>query len=151
MFAFRGDTGQLKLKQSEMIQPTGGYTIGDDNWAVDFVGGFRYWHLGSSIDVDLARRPSNKHSGSRDWFDATGGARFRLAPMPKTRVVLYADAGGGGAHSDFQAYGSVGYDVWTRWTISVNYRWIGVDYDSDKFLFDTDLKGFLVGVTYRFY
>lgn len=152
VFAIRGDTGKLELTQTEtIIQPTGGYTIGDNTWAVDFLGGLRYWHLGASLDVDLATRPSNKRSGSRSWVDATAGARFRWVPLPKTRVVVYADGGGGGAHSDFQAYGSAGYDAWTRWTFSLAYRWIGVDYDSNNFLFDTDTKGFLVGVTYRFY
>ena len=64
--AVRGDTGRLEFTQSEtIIQPVGGYTIGHDSWAVDVLGGFRYWNLSATLDVDRTRRPSNEHSGSR--------------------------------------------------------------------------------------
>jgi hypothetical protein len=29
-------------------------------------------------------------------------------------------------------------------------RWLSVDYDHDNFLYDTDMKGFILGATYRF-
>src|SRR5689334_15881976 len=72
-FAFRGDTGSIDLSQSEtIIQPTGGYTVGRDTWAFDLLGGFRYWHLSASLDVNRPNA-SRDHSGSRSWVDATGG------------------------------------------------------------------------------
>ncbi|HEV8233406.1 MAG TPA: hypothetical protein VGP84_02370 [Gemmatimonadaceae bacterium] len=151
VFAFRGDTGRLELTQSEtIIQPTGGYTIGDNTWGLDLLGGFRYWNLGSSLDVDRTRRPSNEHSGSRSWVDATGGFRFRWVPIPSFRFVAAADGGGGGSQSTWQWYSSLGVDPWSRWTLGVAYRWLSVNYNHDNFLFDTDTKGFILGATYRF-
>ena len=151
VFAIRGDTGRLELSQSEtIIQPVGGYTIGRDGWAFDLLGGFRYWNLSASLDVDRTRRPSNEHSGSRSWVDATGGFRFRWVPIPTMRFAAAADAGGGGSRSSWQWSTSLGVDPWSRWTLGLAYRWLAVDYDHRNFLFDTDTKGFIVGATYRF-
>jgi hypothetical protein len=147
--AFRGETGTLNLTQRETIlQPTGGYTIGGTTWALDFLGGFRYWNLSASLDVDRPRA-SNEHSGSRSWVDATGGFRFRWVPVPIARVALAADGGGGGSRGTWQAFGSLGYDLSTRWTFDAAYRWLAVDYNRNDFLYDTDTKGFVFGGTYR--
>jgi hypothetical protein len=148
--AVRGDTGSLELTQHEtIIQPVGGYTIGDATWSVDFLGGFRYWNLSATLDVDRTRRPSNERSGSRQWVDATGGFRFHWTPYEKVRFVAAADGGGGGSRDTWQAYSSLGYDVWSRWTLGFAYRVLGVNYDRSDFLFDTRTKGVALGATYR--
>jgi hypothetical protein len=148
--AIRGDTGSLELTQREtIIQPTGGYTIGGDYWSVDFLAGFRYWNLSTTLDVDRARRPSNARSLSQQWVDATGGFRFNFLPSERVRFVAAADAGGGGARSTWQAYSSLGYDAWSKWTLGFAYRVLAVDYDRNNFLFDAQTKGVVVGATYR--
>jgi hypothetical protein len=150
VFAIRGDTGSLELSQREtVIQPVGGYTIGDGTWSVDFLAGFRYWNLSTTLDVDRTRRPSNQHSGSRQWVDATGGFRFRWVPYEKVHFVAAADGGGGGARDTWQVYSSLGYDAWSRWTLGFAYRVLAVNYDRDNFLFDTRTKGIALGATYR--
>jgi hypothetical protein len=150
VFAVRGDTGSLELTQREtIIQPVAGYTIGDGEWSLDFLGGVRYWNLSTTLDVDRARRPSNERSGSRQWVDATGGLRLRWLPYEKVRVVAAADGGGGGSRDTWQAYSSLGYDAWSRWTLGFAYRVLAVNYHSDDFLFDTRTKGVIVGATYR--
>jgi hypothetical protein len=149
-FAFRGETGSLELTQSEtIVQPTGGYTIGNNTWGLDILGGFRYWNLSASLDVDRPRA-SNAHSDSRSWVDATGGFRFRWVPVTLARVVVAVDGGGGGSHSTWQTSGSLGVDPSRYWTLGVAYRWLAVDYDRDNFLYDTTTKGFIFGATYRF-
>ena len=149
--AFRGDTGSLELTQHEtMIQPVGGYTMGDETWSVDLLGGFRYWNMGASLDVDRATRPSNKRSGSTQWVDATGGFRFRWTPEDDLRLGFAADGGGGGARSTWQLATSLGWDAWSQWTLGVAYRVLAVDYVKNDFEADTKTKGFMFGVTYRF-
>jgi opacity protein-like surface antigen len=150
VLAFRGETGSLQLKQSQtIIQPTGGYTIGDNTWGLDLLGGFRYWDLSTSLNVDRPRA-SNERSASRSWFDATGGFRFRWVPMRTIRLVAAADGGGGGSRSTWQWYGSLDADPWSYWSVGVAYRWLAVDYDHDNFLYDTQTKGFIFGATYSF-
>jgi hypothetical protein len=148
-FAIRGDTGGLALTQHEtIIQPVGGYTIGDSTWSVDFLLGMRYWNLSTSLDV-TGTRLSNERSMTQQWVDATGGFRFHWMPIEKFRFVAAGDGGGGGSRDTWQAYSSLGYDVSTRWSAALAYRVLAVDYDRNNFLFDTRTKGFVVGATYR--
>jgi hypothetical protein len=148
-FAVRGDTGSLDFTQHmTIISPTGGYTIGDSTWSVDFLVGMRYWNLSSSLDVTFPRL-SNERSDTQQWVDATGGARVSWVPIEKLHLVAAADGGGGGSKDTWQALGSVAYDLWTKWNLGVAYRVLSVNYDRDNFLFDTRLKGFVVGATYH--
>src|SRR5262249_26973527 len=49
--AFRGDTGTLELTgKIAILQPLGGYSIGNQKWSVDFLGGFRQWFLKPTLD-----------------------------------------------------------------------------------------------------
>jgi hypothetical protein len=149
-FAIRGDTGGLELTQREtMLQPMGGYTIGDGTWTADLLLGMRYWNLSTSLDVDRARRPSNERSMTQQWVDATGGVRLNWSPIEKLRVVAGGDGGGGGSKDTWQAYGVLNYDAWTRWSLGGGYRVLAVNYDRNDFLFDTRSKGFEVMATYR--
>jgi hypothetical protein len=149
-FAIRGETGHLSLEQREtIIQPVGGYTLDFGTWSVDFLAGMRYWNLSTTLDVDRNGQPSNERSGSRQWLDATGGFRFRWMPYEKVRFVAAADAGGGGSHDTWQAYSSLSYDFWSKWSLGLAYRALAVNYDRDAFLFDTRTKGFALGATYR--
>jgi hypothetical protein len=116
-------------------------------WAVDFLGGFRYWDLKTTIDVDVARRPTNPHSISQSWFDATVGARFRATPYKKVHVVIGGDGGGGGSHGTWQGYVTAGYDVWSKVALGAAYRYLSVNYETDRYLFDTRTKGFGLGAS----
>jgi hypothetical protein len=148
VFAIRGDTGQLELRQKEwIVQPVGGYTIGNEKWALDFLGGFRYWDLSTTIDVDVTRRPTNPHTISQSWVDATVGARFRAVPYKKVHVVVGGDGGGGGSHGTWNLYGMAGYDVWSKVALGLGYRYLFVNYESDRFLFDTKTKGLALGAS----
>jgi hypothetical protein len=70
-------------------------------------------------------------------------------PIEKLHVLAAADGGGGGSKDTWQALGSVGYDLSTKWILGLAYRVLSVNYDRDNFLFDTRLKGFVVGATYH--
>ncbi len=148
VIAFRGDTGSLELTQKmSIIQPVGGYTIGNQKWSVDFLGGFRAWDLRTTIDVDVTRRPSNPHSIARGWPDATAGFRFHWLPYQKLRVLAGGDGGGGGSHGTWQAYGVVGYDAWSRVALGAGYRYLFVNYEDSNYLLDADLRGFGLGAS----
>ena len=149
-FAIRGDTGGLDLTQHEtIIQPMGGYTLGNDVASIDLLAGARYWNLSTTVDVDRAMRPSNERKMSQQWLDAIGGVRVRVVPYDKVRLVAAADAGGGGSRDTWQVYSSVGYDAWSRVTLGLAYRVLAVNYDQNDFLFDTRTKGFVVNATFR--
>jgi len=151
VFGFRGDTGSLSLNQSQaMIQPMGGYTFGDGNWAIDILGSMRIWKLSATLDVNSNTRPPDSHSAARTWVDATPGFRFRWKPLEDVRFVFYADGGLGGSQNTWQIYSSLGYDVWKGLSLGLAYRTLAIDYDRNNFLFDTNMQGVVFGLAYRF-
>lgn len=149
--AIRGDTGSLTLNQRvTMIQPTVGYTFLSATSGFDVLVGLRYWKLRTELNVDpLTNRPPNSRSGSRSWVDGTAGVQGHWNPQKNVRVTLGGDIGAGGSRWTWQAYAGAGVDVATWCNIGLNYRGLSVDYDRDDFLFDTNLKGFLIGVNFR--
>jgi len=149
--AFRGDTGAFSLTQKEVIvQPAAGYTIGNEVLAIDGLVGARYWYIGADLGVDRTRRPTTtERSGSRQWVDATGGARIRWSPADNVHLIAGADGGGGGSRSTWQAYGSFGVDPWEMVTIGLGYRTLSVDYDRADFLFDTRSSGVTLGAIFH--
>ena len=151
VIAFRGDTGAFTLAQKQVIvQPAAGYTVGNDVVAIDGLLGARYWYLGMDLGVDRTRRPTTtERSGSRQWVDATGGARIRWTPSPNVHLTAGADGGAGGSRSTWQAYGSFGVDPWDMVTIGLGYRVLSVDYDHADFLFDTRSAGVVIGALFR--
>jgi opacity protein-like surface antigen len=40
-----------------------------------------------------------------------------------------------------------GYDVWSKVALGLGYRYLFVNYDSDRFLFDTKTKGLVLGAS----
>ncbi len=148
--AIRGDTGSISLDQKEtMVQPSLGYAFGSKALGVDVLGGFRYWDLSSDLNVDRPQA-SNEHSGSRQWVDAALGARLHWMPLARWRVTVGGDAGGGGAKSTWQAYGFVGGDIKSWFSVGAGYRGLSVDYDHNGFLFDTSTQGVMITTTFRF-
>ena len=153
-FAFFGNTGFVRLRTTQTIlQPTVGYTVGGDTWSLDFLGGIRYWNLGANLDVDplVSIRPSNERGDSRSWVDGTAGLRLNLMPADFLRLTAGGDGGGGGAHSTWQAYGTLGLDVASWCTLNVAYRGLSVDYDHRHFLYDTNMQGVSLAAMFRFF
>ena len=151
VFGFRGDTGSLSLNQSmTMIQPMGGYTFGNGNWAVDILGSLRVWKMSATLDVDSKALPSDSHSAQRTWVDATPGFRVRWQPLDDVRFVFYSDGGLGGSQTTWQIYSSLGYDVWKGLSLGVAYRALKVEYDRNAFLYNTNMQGLVFGLAVRF-
>jgi len=149
VIAVRGDTGSLRLSERQtMVQPTAGIAFGNEYYGVDVLAGARYWNLSADLDVDPARRPAATRSGSRSWVDATGGVRLHWSAFDRVRFLAAGDGGGGGSDGTWQVYGSVGANVWSRGTLSLMYRYLSVDYDHDRFLYDTETKGFMLALTF---
>jgi hypothetical protein len=148
--AVRGATGFLDLGAHQtIIQPALGYVLGDSLASLDLLGGARYWHVSNSLELSGEEITVREGNMSRDWVDATVGARARVKPFDRVRFVAAADIGGGGSHLAWQWYTSLGYDVWQKVTLGASYRALDVDYDHDHFLYDTRMEGFVLGATFR--
>lgn len=148
---FRGDTGSFNLSERlTILNPFVGYSVGNATWTLDVLAGARYWRTKTKLNVDRPNGQSRQFTNTIDWWDALGGLRLTGSIVPRVRFTAGGDAGGGGAKNDWQLHGDVGYDVSSRWTVGVSYRFLSVDYSKTNFLLDADLKGFVLAGTYHF-
>jgi hypothetical protein len=130
-----------------ILTPGVGYRIVDsDKLKIDGIAGFRYWHLGESLEFT----PSlvGGVSGSQNWVDALGGARIHIPLSQKAMITIRGDAGGGGANSDYQVAGLLGYKISEKCVLQAGYRYLDVNYrNSSSFSYNTATSGLLLGVT----
>jgi len=118
---------------------------------VDALGGIRYWHLRTNLDLRAGLLPAFHASDSRDWVDPVMGARFRANLGKGLFVMLKGDAGGFGAGSQvtWQVYTGVGKEFRRRYAVFVGYRRLSVDYRDGGFIYDTNMNGMLLGGSIR--
>jgi hypothetical protein len=70
---------------------------------------------------------------------------------PKLQLIALGDIGGGGANSDYQVAGALGYELNKKWTLSAGYRYMAVNYRPNThlgFVNDTATSGILIGATW---
>jgi hypothetical protein len=134
-----------------LLTPVGGYRVLDSSRvSVDVVGGIRYWHLNSELQFQPGVLPGIDLQQGRGWVDGILGLQGKWYLAQNWWVKGYGDVGGGGSNFTYQIFGTAGVDIHTRYALSFGYRYLNVDYDKDHFLFDTAMKGPLVGFVIKF-
>jgi len=147
--------GEITAKsrvQNFMLAPEVGYRfIEQPRFNVDAFTGFRYWHLGSSLEFE-PNLLGQKLSTSQNWVDPLLGARLQTPLSPKLRFTVFGDVGGFGAGSqlEWQVAGLLGYQVNRRFTLQAGYRYLDVNYRSTEFKYDVAMSGLLLGTMIHF-
>jgi len=140
----------IKTKFNEtMFTPKIGYRLVDEKrFKVDAVFGLRYWHLGNTLTLQPTQ-PGGGLYASANWVDAVGGAKFEALLTPKIVMTIFGDAGGGGAHSDYQVGGLLGLRVRKKMILQLGYRYVDVNYrpQQSTFLYDIVQSGIVLGAT----
>src|SRR5664279_1439337 len=150
--AFDQGPTSVKIKATEtLLTPKVAYRIvNGEKIKVDGNFGIRYWHLGE----DLSFQPPGilrNVSQSVNWVDVIAGARIEAALSPKVLVTVLGDAGGGGANSDYQVAGFLGYRLKPNVTLQGGWRYLDVNYrpGGPRFLYNTATSGLMLGVTFN--
>jgi hypothetical protein len=134
-----------------VLTPSAGYRIVDhEKVKVDALAGFRYWHMGQSLNAQP--QLFNGFSRSQNWVDAVAGGKIEMALSEKALVTIAGDAGGGGSDLDYQAVGALGYRLGKKAILQLGYRYLYVNYHNNppaSFLFDAHLSGAILGVTFN--
>jgi hypothetical protein len=142
-------TADVKVKEF-ILTPKIGYRIVDaPRVKVDALAGFRYWHLGTSLDLS-ANNLSRSFSQSANWVDFVGGAKMEAQVSSKAYITIAGNAGGGAANSDYEVFGGLGYRVTKSCVLVGGWRYMSVNYrPSNGFVYDNVVSGVLIGATFN--
>ena len=90
-------------------------------------------------------------SDGATWVDGLVGVRGNYSFTPQFYLTGWALVGAGEADIDWDVAGGVGYRINDRFSATLGYRALGVDYSNDDgFLFDVVQQGPIMGLTIRF-
>jgi hypothetical protein len=132
-----------------LLTPIVGYRVVDNKIIkVDATVGLRYWHLGESLEFTPSLMGGV--SRSQNWADALGGARIHIPLSQKAMVTIVGDAGGGGANSDYQIAGLLGYRIGKKYVLQAGWRYLDTNYrGSQSFVYDAATSGILFGLSIK--
>ena len=117
-----------------------------DGLVVDPYVGSRWWYVDASLDFNPGGPEVDDDTA---WADFVAGVMLEYRITPGWFIEAAGDVGGGASDLTWQIYGGTGYNFRDWLGFSIGYRYIGVDYDRDGFLFDSTLDGMLVGFKIR--
>jgi hypothetical protein len=140
---------KAKLTQTIFTPKVGYVLIDHEKLNVQGNVGMRYWHLGTTLELDPQVTGHNIYSPS-NWVDVVAGGRISLPLSPKASVSILGDAGAGGANLDYQVAGLLFYKIKPKWQLFGGWRYLDVDYQSGTTINDVAQSGLLLGVTYTF-
>jgi hypothetical protein len=137
---------KVKVNLDVLSQKIGYRVVDVEKLKIDGVAGFRYWHVGNTLNIQSSRNNPEFYN-SADWVDAIGGARIQAVLSPKLVLTITGDAGGGGANSDYQVAGLIGWNF-KKFTLQAGWRYLTVNYrPSGGTICDIAISGLVLGAT----
>lgn len=143
--------GSVDTKQF-MATFQGGYRVyKNDGFTIDALAGGRFWQISNEVTVS-AGNLSRSYSEHFNWLDPVIGTRVFVPVSDKLSVQGHADIGGFGVGSDFtwSALATLNYTVTDYASLSAGYKSLTVDYSNDGYTYDVQLRGPVLGATFRF-
>ena len=142
-------TANMKATEFLLTPKIGFRVINNEIIKIDALTGFRYWHLGQSLNFNPSLLGLN-FSGSQNFVDPLVGGRIQAALSPKIVVNILGDVGGWdtGSQLEYQWAGVLGYKIKPAWTLQVGYRYLNLDYRGSRgVVFNATTAGVMFGVT----
>ena len=136
-------------EQMTILTFGGDYQWRHENGYIDFMGAVRYWELDNELSLEAGVLPDENTSGREDWLDPILGANFRynLSGPWSINGWLFS-AVGGDSDSATDLYAGAGYHFSDELILKAGYRQQKVDYDKDGFLFDVEMSGPIIGLSF---
>ncbi|CAM3713304.1 hypothetical protein EV679_1703 [Kerstersia gyiorum] len=147
----QGVDGKADTRQFTASMKAGYRVHEGEREVLELVGGLRYWHISNDVNVRYGNI-SRSYGESFSWVDPVLGGRFRYRWNDRWQVQVQADIGGLGAGARFtwELLSVVSYNISEHFSASAGYKALGVDYRSGGHVFDTTMRGPVLGLTYRF-
>ena len=118
--------------------------------SLDVLGGARVWHVSTDFEFGAGILPATRIQASKNWVDAVGGLRGKMALSQKMFLTGKFDLGGGGSQFTWQVFAGGGYNINPKIALIFGYRVLDVDYDKNNFIYDMNQRGPILGVGFKF-
>jgi hypothetical protein len=129
----------------------GGYRWNHENIFIDFIGGVRYWEVDNELRLDAGLLPAEDTRQREHWIDPILGLKSRWVLSDLWSITAWLmSAVGGDSDSASDLFAGVNYLLSKDLSLSAGYRHQTVDYDKDGFLYDVEISGPLIGVSFVF-
>jgi hypothetical protein len=118
----------------------------------DVLAGARLWYVSGDLEFKSGGLPGFDASGDKTWVDPVIGADLRYDLSERWFVAAKGTVGGFGVASDiaWEVFSGVGYRITDWCSVTAGYRYLHEDYDRDRFKFNLDAHGFLLGFGFHF-
>ncbi|MEZ5906036.1 MAG: hypothetical protein R3C69_13385 [Geminicoccaceae bacterium] len=155
----KGDTpgplfGDAEMDSRTLFSDVAGFweVYADDRVRLDLSGGVRLWYVEAEVNLRAGIAQPRTDENSEAWVDPIVGLRGRAVLGRGFFLAGEADYGGFHIGSDktWQVLATLGYEFSDRLSARAGYRYLSVDYEHDGFVWDVDIQGPIVGVTWRF-
>lgn len=142
----------------EYEQDLWGITLGgiyeltqSDNYQLDAVAGFRFWDLDNELKLKTGALPAGNSSEREKWNDLFIGLKGQFNIGKRWYLSDWGVAAvAGDSDSVWDVYGGVGYACNDSFSLTVGYRHQEVDYENEDFLYDIEMSGPTIGLTFLF-
>lgn len=124
--------------------------VQDERGTLDVIGGARVWHVSTGLSFDGQVLDGAAADDDATWVDGMVGLRGRYILGNGFYLTAWGFVGAGGAKLDWDTAAGLGYSFNDRISAVVGYRALGVNYESDGFLFDVVQQGPILGAVIRF-
>jgi hypothetical protein len=114
--------------------------------------GARFWYVGKQVEAAAGTLPAFNASEYDSWVDPVVGADLRYELSRRWSLGLKGDVGGFGVSADiaWEVYGDVTFSISDWCSASLGYRFLRENYDRDRYTFNVDVQGLLIGVGFHF-
>ena len=118
----------------------------------DLLAGARLWHVNEDLRFEGGALPGFAASGDKTWVDPIIGADLRYDLSKSWYADVKGTVGGFGVAADiaYEVFGGVGYRITDWCSVTAGYRYLHEDYSRDRFGFNLDAHGFLLGFGFHF-
>ncbi len=150
---FAGAGGVSLHSKSLIVTAAAGYRLVDAaKWNLEGFAGLRGWDLMNRAIFSAPALGSREVEFDQGWVDPIIGLQAAYRITPKLALIGAFDVGGFSVGSRFTTQ----LTAVARWSFNpsvsafAGYRYLYVDYDRNKFLYDVSMHGPLIGATFRF-
>jgi opacity protein-like surface antigen len=118
----------------------------------DLLAGGRLWYVNEEITAASNVLPGFNASGDKTWMDPILGADLRYDLTERWSLITKGTFGGFDVAADlaWEVMGGVSYRFSDSCSAALGYRFLHEDYSHDRFTFNTDIQGFILGVGFHF-